>query len=263
MIEFSSIASSFHEFQIALRGAKKGVESENDLWRMRKFGYVKAYNQAKLCIVIELNMTAQQAQNVYLLFHRIPVIFPNSESADVRTESNTLGAKDASSWLYREANTVFVVGKSRHSSNEVVTAGIPIPSRKWLLRCNGDLKLLGETVEPVGIEVSESVAPGKISFESSFSQMFPGDVDCLIERITQVEQRPNSRFLEAAKRYTPNDLDLEMIDMSCRIDISDKGLVFAIEEPEKLGPIVINIGFCPVDRLLGRPEVRNIYCIHD
>ena len=271
MRDISLTASSFHEFQVALRRSKELVQRESDIWRLRKFGYFKAYAQAKLCLLLELDMPAFDKEQHCLLFHRAPIggidrNFINSY------EPRALPAQHRTSTIYDEADRMLIVAEGRYAANEIVSTRVAIPSLIWLLKFERLPELFG--VPPLAVlqsfplfqnstQVGRSGGPREIPTEHCAEDAGGGDIGCLIEAVSQMHERTDRTFFDRRKRVILEYLKLKPPSPGAFLQISDNGIIPFRENIEKSGLKVRNVSFCPTDRLLGRPEVRNIRCIHD
>lgn len=257
-------ARSFHEFQVALCRCKELIQREPNLWRIRKGGYFKAYVQGKLCAFAEVNPSAAKAEKDYLLFHRVPVGTPYRNLLAILTEADVFPTVDyAPQSTYDEANRMFVVGEARECSQQVVSASVSIPSWVWLLRFDQTPEVLGETLQAMRFEIMPTVRPGEVPLETFRSEMCTSDVDALVKAVPGVQKggyRPPFETVERDWSRYPKAIPIQP---GCLINIADNGCIFMSEEFRSLGFEVGDIGFCPTDRLLGRPEVRSLGRIHD
>lgn len=260
-------ASSFHEFQVSLRGCQEALQREHDIWRIRKFGYFKAYVKAQACIVCELNVNPFRAhgEKHYLLFHRIPIGWVESKTwhRPHTSKVDVTSTDESTASIYSEANRMFVVGKARQCPDQVVSAGVCIPSWIWLLRFNGVPKLFGEVLEAMAFKIAETARPWEVLFEPLLRQASSGNINRLVKTVPRIQESSDCMAFDGIQRDIAGDPHHCEIEADALIELFDNGYFAFGEKFIKSGFEIGNVGFCPTDRLLGRPEIRNISCIHD
>jgi len=123
--------SSMDVFYESLRFGVKGIQSRQDIHRLREVGVLKQYLEGELIIVAHFGISAPPYQFCFV-FHRVPYRVTNTNALNI-LGNNAGKAPPADLEVYGKADGVFFVSHGGERTNNVVTSDIRIRSRVWLM----------------------------------------------------------------------------------------------------------------------------------
>ncbi len=228
---------------------RKAFERGNSVHRLRKPGIAKGYVEAKLVIAVHFNVPAPPYKFCFV-FLRVPpghknVHGLNDTPMDRRVSCRSDVADDC------QANGVFVVRHLGKGADYVVTSGVAVASRVWLMvgenipeplinsTCLEEAVQVGGASSPRVVNASIRPPGGKVSCRKG----------CFIESVPSLSQCLGSFSPE---RFRQGFCEADFLDVltSCRIELGNNFCHATLEKPLKSSVKLVDCLICPFDRLV-------------
>lgn len=249
MAEFEafSLESFANHFRLLIEMAK----GENNIYRHRKSGILKAYYEVELVITLNFNIPDPPHQ-FGLVFFRVPDRDLDRETVNV-DPPNVGGFSVSNVALDREADRVLVISDGRQRSNNVVASGVPIRSGVGLMVPHD---VPQSRIDPARakqpVEVCWASGPGVIQpFSGPLGNYVSSGKDGLIKAMPSIIQCFGGLAPEVLWDMC-FELDLLDILAGVRIKLDHDFCNITFEKRSDERVEFIGGALCPTNRLFGR-----------